>query len=231
MGESAVNHRVRNLPWVARTTVFAGILWAAGCPSLAQQIGLDEIKSVDAPVGAAVGKPVKFTVRAGSMPSNWCGFKVDFGDGDVRHVKVSNLGGAGDHLFPVALEKTFQRAGTFDVKVEGIRVTTRPPCPGGASARIQVSAPSAPAALPTASLRCPEPVPVRNASGEVVNFGLAQLVRDAGGVPAAREQVTRRIIDAQDKALDDKLPDDGRLAARRFADSLKTVRDQLEACK
>lgn len=199
----------------------------------AQKEGLTEIQAVAVPPSVPAGKPLKVTIDSGRSPSTWCGFKVDFGDGDIRHVKISNFGS--DKVeFPVTLEKTYKAGGAFEIKVAGIKVTTHPPCPGSTSGRVQVVAPT-PVRTPVAgddavAARCPEVVPIRNASGETVSFGLAQMVRDAGGLVASREQVARRIIEAQDKALDDKLPAADRDAAKRYSDTLKSVREHLNRC-
>lgn len=189
-----------------------------------------DMQSIDVPRGVQAGQPVTLTIRSGANPSQWCGVRVNFGDGETRDIKIDT----NNKQFPLLLEKTYKTAGQFDIKAAGARVTTRPPCPGSVSARIQVNAVAVAAApAPVAQAlpaQCADAVPIRNASGETVSFGLRQMVRDAGGLVAAREQVARRIIETQDKALDDKLPAADRDAAKRFAETLKSVRDHLARC-
>jgi len=200
-------------------------------------------------VGAAVaGQPSKLVIHSGADPSKWCGLAMDFGDGEVRELRVK----AAPQGFPMAVDKTFNTAGSYNVKVVGKKVTSHWPCVGAElRLAVQVAAGSlgpavatGPAPLATApaplatdagkaldSERCPVTVPVVNAAGVQVQFGLRQMVANAGGVQAAKEQVAKRLIDSLEQALDDKLPASEREAAKAYAVTMKSVQEKLGLCR
>lgn len=217
-------------------------------------------------VGAAVaGQPSKLVIHSGADPSKWCGLAMDFGDGEVREIRIK----AAPQGFPMAVDKTYTAAGSYTVKVVGKKVTSHWPCVG-AELRLAVQvapsglgpaiatapaplaaapaplapaplapAPLAPAPAPVAadagkaldSERCPVTVPVVNAAGVQVQFGLRQMVANAGGVQAAKEQVAKRLIDSLEQALDDKLPATEREAAKAYAVTMKSVQEKLGLCR
>lgn len=195
----------------------------------AQAQGTDstDLSQVEVPPAVRAGQAAKITIRAGSNPPRWCGLQVDFGDGQTHSVRVGP-----DIFFPVTLDVTYPRPGDYTIRASGTRITTRMPCAGVVTANVRVAA--APVAAPAATAapaQCPETVTLANASGETVSFGLAQMVRDAGGLASAREQVSRRIIEAQDRALDDKLAAAERDNAKRFSTTLKSLREHLANCR
>ena len=115
-------------------------------------------------------------------------------------------------------------------------MTSHLPCvTRGGKGQIQVAAaaPAQPgqAPSPPAVDKCPEAISVRNAAGQDVRFGLRKMVSDAGGIAQAREVVLKKIIDAQDDALNDSLPADQRSRAKTFAVALQQVRDQIKLCE
>ena len=57
------------------------------------------------------------------------------------------------------------------------------------------------------------------------------MVIDAGGIRPAREQVSQRLMDTQEKALNEQLPASERENAKLFAASLRILRDVLAKCQ
>lgn len=199
--------------------------------------------------GAAVaGQPSKLVIHSGADPSKWCGLSMDFGDGEVREIRIK----AAPQGFPMAVDKTYTAPGSYNVKVVGKKVTSHWPCVGPelrlavtvAASNLGPAVATAPAPLPGGpapvaadagkaldSERCPVTVPVVNAAGTEVQFGLRQMVANAGGVQAAREQVAKRLIDSLERALDDKLPAAERNAAKAYAATMKSVQEKLGLCR
>ena len=200
-------------------------------------------------VGPAVaGQPTKLVIHSGADPSKWCGLAMDFGDGEVREIRIK----AAPQGFPMAVEKTFAAAGSYNVKVAGRKVTSHWPCvgpelrlalrvtegslgPAVATAPAPLATPPVPVAADAGkaldSERCPVTVPVVNAAGVQVQFGLRQMVTNAGGVQAAKEQVAKRLVDSLEQALDDKLPAAERDAAKAYAATMKSVQEKLSLCR
>jgi len=193
-------------------------------------------------VGAAVaGQPTKLVIHSGADPSKWCGLAMDFGDGEVRELRIK----AAPQGFPMAVEKTFSAAGSYNLKVVGKKVTSHWPCVGPElrlalrvnEGSLGPAVATAPAPLATDigkaldAERCPATVPVVNAAGVQVQFGLRQMVANAGGVQAAKEQVAKRLVDSLEQALDDKLPAAERDAAKAYAATMKAVQEKLGLCR
>lgn len=92
------------------------------------------IGAIEAPASAKPGTAVAVTVKASEEGNAWCGMRVDFGDGGSEQVKID-----GDNKFPVALQHTYAKAGTYTIKATGQDITTHKHCPGEASAKIQIA--------------------------------------------------------------------------------------------
>lgn len=201
-------------------------LLLAALPVLAAAQGGGEspMSAIKAPATAAPGQSVSMVIEAGPSSSRWCGLVVDFGDGEVREIKINPR-----RLFPLTVEKTYQQPGRYTVRASGKQLTSHIACLGSPSTQIAVGG-GAPAAA-AASSTCPETVTIRNTAGEDVPFGLRRMVVDAGGAQRAREQVNQRLMDVQAKALDDAAPAAERENAKQFAYSLRIVRDHLAKCQ
>lgn len=200
----------------------------ACAPSFAQpDMAETSLSALKAPAQAVAGQAIPVSVESGTRPPRWCGLVVDFGDGDVQQFKI----GSGP-VFPLTASKTYQRPGNYTIKAFGRRVTTHSACSGELTAQISVGNPvqaRGPAAAVSTS--CPQTVTIRNAAGTEVPFGLRQMVIDSGGVQPARDQVAQRLMDTQAKALDDAVPPAERENAKRFAVSLRTLREVLSRCQ
>lgn len=212
---------MRPLPFPA-----AVLLSALPALALAQGGGESPMSAIKAPAAASPGEPVSMVIEAGPSPSRWCGLQVDFGDGEVREVKINPR-----RLFPVTVEKTYQAPGRYTVRVSGKQLTSHIACLGTPSTQIAIGGGGAPAPSAAVNSSCPATVTIRNTAGQDVPFGLRQMVVDAGGVQRAREQVNQRLMDVQAKALDDSAPAAERENAKQFAYSLRIVRDQLAKCQ
>ncbi|GEM_PF-4250701 len=207
--------------------LLAALAWAAPAAAQAQT---SPISAIEVPANALAGNAVAIVIRAGPNPSRWCGFRIDFGDGDGRDIKVD-----GDQPFPITLSRSYARPGQYTVDVVGKRVTTHSPCDGKLSAKLTVIEPVVavltPPPAPRADAACPETVQIRNAAGQDVSFGLRQMVLDAGGVQQAGAQVDKRIIETQDRALADGTPADEVTRSKQFIASLKSLKDKLQLCR
>ena len=201
-------------------------------------------------ISAVVASPGSKTVNivitgTGDDAESWCGLRLEYGDGNGLDIKVERK-----EPLPKRMQYTFAKAGTYVLTVAGKRVTTHMPCPMTAQTTVQLVdavavAPMMPAvpvaptasATPTVQARlgtlsgCPRQVTVKTPSGQDIPFNLHDFVTESGGLANAKEQVSRKIIESQSKALDDKLPASDRNAAKSYAQSLMQVRDQLDSCK
>jgi hypothetical protein len=197
-------------------------------PAFAQQPDNAEtsLSAVKAPAQVMVGQATPVTIESGNRAPRWCGLVIDFGDGDVKQFKI----GSGS-VFPVTASKTYQQPGNYTIKAFGRRITTHSACSGEVTAQISVGNPVQARAPAGVSNNCPQTVNIRNAAGAEVPFGLRQMVADAGGIQPARDQVAKRLMDTQEKALDDKLPVAERENAKQFAVSLRTLREVLSRCQ
>lgn len=110
--------------------------------------GITEIKVEPASAGAAS----KITIH-GSADQNFCGMRVEFGDGDGDNVKINKDEG----IFPRTLIHTYKKPGSYTVTATGKKVTTHFPCLGAATATVSVGGKgvTAPAAAATSEASCP----------------------------------------------------------------------------
>lgn len=110
-------------------------------------IAAAKIEKIEAPsptVTMEGGKAtVKFTLSGSSDDRDNCGFWVDYGDGQNPDTRILSKS---DGLLPRVMEHSFNKSGSFTVKVKGQRVKMALGCNGEASAVINVVAPAGAAA-------------------------------------------------------------------------------------
>ena len=79
---------------------------------------------------------IRFTVDGDSPENSNCGLIVQYSGIDTSDTrKINNK----DGLFPKVIEHAFNRAGSYDVKAKGGRVTTTLGCSGEATVRVVIS--------------------------------------------------------------------------------------------
>lgn len=79
---------------------------------------------------------IRFTVDGDSPENSNCGLIVQYSGIDTSdNRKINNK----DGLFPKVIEHAFNRAGSYDVKAKGGRVTTTLGCSGEATVRVVIS--------------------------------------------------------------------------------------------
>lgn len=79
---------------------------------------------------------IKFTVDGDSPENSNCGLIVQYSGIDTSdNRKINNK----DGLFPKVIEHAFTRAGSYDVKAKGGRVTSTLGCSGEATVRVVIS--------------------------------------------------------------------------------------------
>ena len=132
--------------------------------AFAQQGSIGEVKL--APNPARAGQEVKITISAEGETPTFCGVVVDFGDGSESHnVKIDS----NESKFPVTISRTYAKAGSYNVKAEGRKITTHLPCLGKASAKLVVEA--APVvAQPAVAAVCPDGYKMSGKKGKAGDF-------------------------------------------------------------
>lgn len=135
---------------------------AAAPFAFGQQDGIGSVKIE--PASAKVGQEVKITVNADGESPAFCGMALDFGDGDVRDIKVEKEKGG----LPLTESKTYAKPGSYTVKAFGKKVTTHLPCGGKAEAGLTVAAAAAPAKA--AGPACPEGYRMQGKAGKAGDF-------------------------------------------------------------
>ncbi len=222
-----------------RLLVAVSFFGMCSCSAYAQ---VQAAVSTNQPV--ALGDAVSVIVTGtGDSVESWCGFRIEFGDGNGADVKVER-----SLPFPKRFEHVYAKEGNYTVTIVGKRVTTHIPCPINLQAAVRVNSqvataagrvtPAKPAVVPAAGTgrdasasnpNCPQQVMVKSAAGQDVAFNLREMIKEAGGASNALEQISRRIIEAQSKALDDAIDATERNTAKSFAASLMLLRNQLTA--
>lgn len=119
------------------------------------------------PAQVKAGQAVRITVQPeGNAPAN-CGLYVNFGDGNDTSIKISSS----HQKFPVTVSHTYAKAGSYEVKAEGRKVTTYLSCPGKASVQVAVAAADPVAAAPVAgAVSCPEGYTLKGKAGKAKDF-------------------------------------------------------------
>lgn len=129
----------------------------------------DGISSVTIdPATAKAGQEVKITVTAEGDGTQFCGLRIEFGDGENSDIKIASS----EKQFPVTVSKTYAKPGNYTVKARGKTVTTHARCPGSAEATITVAAAAAAAAsaAPTSGPTCPEGYALQGKPGKAGDF-------------------------------------------------------------
>jgi len=124
------------------------VLTLASALAFAQQGSIGSVKVEPNP--ARAGQEVKITITAEGEAPTFCGMVVHFDDGsESRNVKIDGK----ENKFPVGIAKTYAKAGSYSLKVEGKKITSHFPCVGTATAKLVVEAASEGAKAPAG---CPE---------------------------------------------------------------------------
>jgi len=137
---------------------------AAAPFAFAEQGGIGSIKLE--PAGAKVGQAVKVTVNADGDAPAFCGMALDFGDGDVRDLKIEAINGG----LPRTESKTYAKPGSYTIKAFGKKVTTHLPCKGQSEAVLSVEGAAAAVAPKAAGPACPEGYKMQGKVGKAGNF-------------------------------------------------------------
>jgi hypothetical protein len=131
----------------------------------------DGISSVTIfPTTAKAGQEVKITVAAEGDGTQFCGLRIEFGDGENSDIKIASS----EKQFPVTVGKTYAKPGTYTVKARGKTVTTHARCPGSAEATIAVAAAASGTvpsrAVTTTGPTCPEGYALQGKPGKAGDF-------------------------------------------------------------
>jgi hypothetical protein len=97
------------------------------------------------PTPAKVGQAVKITISAKDPSEGVCGLDVWWGDG--KRDKPRKMGGKHE-VFPLTLEHTYSKPGTYTIKANGKRADSYLGCVGEATAKLTVEAAAAAASAP-----------------------------------------------------------------------------------
>ena len=129
----------------------AASLFAAALPAFAASPTIDKITATPSP--AKVGQPVTITIEATDAEGGMCGLDLNWGDGNRN--PPQKVGGNHQN-FPITLQHTYQKPGTYEVKADGKRADTYLGCLGKVKYMLTVEA-AAPgkAAAGAAAAPCP----------------------------------------------------------------------------
>lgn len=125
-----------------RFAMLLGLLSASSLAFAQQGGGIGAVTASSTTVKP--GQEVKVTVSAEGEAPTFCGLAVDFGDDDVRQIKIAT----GESQFPVTVTKTYTKSGLYTVRAFGKKITTHFPCNGKAEVRVMVEAAAAGPACP-----------------------------------------------------------------------------------
>lgn len=119
---------------VAVAALFAS-LSAAVPPAIAGNPSIDKITATPSP--AKVGEPVTIVIEAADAEGGMCGLDVNWGDGNRN--PPQKVGGNHKN-FPITLQHTYQKPGTYEVKADGKRADTYLGCLGKVKYMLTVEA-------------------------------------------------------------------------------------------
>lgn len=88
------------------------------------------------PAAPQTNQVVKVTVTSDGELQPYCGLRIDFGDGEIREIKM----GDNDAKFPITVDKTYTKPGTYIVRTRGTTIKMRGRCQGKAEATVTVTA-------------------------------------------------------------------------------------------
>jgi hypothetical protein len=104
------------------------------------------------PSPAKVGQAVKLTISAKDAADGICGLDVWWGDGNRD--KPKKMGGQ-HGVFPITVEHTYNKPGTYTIRANGNRAGNYLGCVGEATANLTVEAVAATAAAAPTKAACP----------------------------------------------------------------------------
>ncbi|MBI2306675.1 MAG: hypothetical protein HYU78_05170 [Rhodocyclales bacterium] len=104
---------------LALATLFAAALPAFASPTI------DKITATPSPGKA--GEPVTITIEASEAENGMCGMSLNWGEGN--RLPPKKVGGNHKN-FPLTLQHTYQKPGTYEIKADGARAETYLPCMG-----------------------------------------------------------------------------------------------------
>lgn len=127
----------------------------------------DGINSVRVePSSAQAGQEVKITVAAEGDGTQFCGLRIEFGDGENTDIKIASS----EKQFPVTVSKIYAKPGNYTVKARGKTVTTHARCPGSAETTVTIAAAAASSVAPAAGPSCPEGYALQGKPGKAGDF-------------------------------------------------------------
>lgn len=133
--------------------------------SVAHAEGISSVK-IDSS-SAKAGQEVKITVTAEGDGIQFCGLRIEFGDGENSDIKIASS----EKQFPVTVSKTYAKPGNYTIKARGKTVTTHARCPGSAEATISIAAATALlGAAPITGPTCPEGYALQGKPGKAGDF-------------------------------------------------------------
>lgn len=120
-------------------------------PALADAPTIETITATPSP--AKVGQPVQITIDAKNAAEGMCGLDLNWGDGNRE--KPKKVGG-NHQPFPLTLQHTYSKPGTYEIKADGKRAETYLGCMGKVKYMITVEgAAAATTAGASAKTACP----------------------------------------------------------------------------
>lgn len=119
------------------------------------------------PPAPKAGQEVKITVGVDGDSPGFCGLRLAFGDGTDTGVKIESP----KTTFPLTVNKTYAKAGTYTVKAFGKKITTHLPCNGSVEQQLVVEAvPDAAAPAATGAPACPTSYKLKGKAGKAGDF-------------------------------------------------------------
>lgn len=114
----------------------AGVLLCLAVPASAAPT--IESLAVFPPSPIDVGATVSLTIHASQPFDSPCGLKINFGDG--RRPKPQAVGGPGKASFPLTLETTYAKPGSYRIRADGVKIGKTPACAGATSFAVVIKA-------------------------------------------------------------------------------------------
>jgi hypothetical protein len=117
------------------------------------------------PSPAKAGEPVTITIEASDTEGGMCGLDLNWGDGNRMPPKKVG----GNHKnFPLTLQHTYTKPGTYEIKADGKRAETYLGCMGKAKYMLTVEGAATPAAAGKPA--CPADWALKGKAGKDGNF-------------------------------------------------------------
>ena len=110
---------------------------------------IDKISATPSP--SKVGEAITITIEASEAENGMCGLSLNWGDGNKMPPKKVG----GNHKnFPLTMQHTYAKPGTYEIKADGARAETYLPCMG--KVKYMHTVEGAPAKAGAATSACPE---------------------------------------------------------------------------